>query len=72
MQTAQSNAKPEMLTLRQAALRNVLPERALRRLAAQGKIPVVRSGKTQYINFTALVEQINSGEGEIWHDGAVK
>lgn len=60
------DSKPEMLTVRQAAQRKILPERALRRLVSQNKIPVVRSGKVAYINFTALIEQLNSGEGEIW------
>jgi excisionase family DNA binding protein len=64
--TQTANSKPEMLTVRQAAQRKVLPERALRRLVAQNKIPTVRSGKTQYINFTALVEQLNNGQGDIW------
>ena len=58
--------KPEMLTVRQVAQRGILPERALRRLVAQQKIPVVRSGKVAYINFTALLEQLNSGQGEVW------
>ena len=62
----QANSSPEMLTIRQAAKRKVLPERALRRLAAQNKIPVVQSGRTQYINFTLLCEWLKSGEGEIW------
>jgi hypothetical protein len=61
------NTKPEMLTVRQVALRGVLPERALRRLVAQNKIKVVRSGKTQYVNYTALVEQLNSGKGDVWN-----
>ena len=65
IQTAQSN-KPEMLTVRQVAQRGILPERALRRLVAQNKIPVVRSGKVAYINYTRLCEQLHSGEGVIW------
>jgi len=64
--TTTNNPPPEMLTVRQAAQRGILPERALRRLVAQEKIPVVRSGRTQYINFTALLEQLNGGEGLIW------
>ena len=64
-QAAQAN-KPEMLTVRQTAMRGILPERALRRLVAQNKIPVVRSGKTMYINYTRLCEQLQSGEGDIW------
>ncbi|GHU43902.1 hypothetical protein FACS1894111_10260 [Clostridia bacterium] len=58
--------KPDMRTIRQVAQDKILPERALRRLVAQGKIKTVRSGKTQYINYTSLIEQLNSGEGEIW------
>ena len=58
--------KPEMLTVRQVARRKVLPERTLRRLVATGKIPVIRSGKTMYLNYTRLCEQLQSGEGEIW------
>ena len=58
--------KPEMLSIRQTAARGILPERTLRRLVAQGKIKTVRSGKTHYVNFTTLVEQLNSGEGDIW------
>ena len=64
-QAATAN-RPEMVTVRQAAQRGILPERTLRRLVAQNKIPVVRSGKTMYINYTRLCEQLNSGEGEVW------
>ena len=61
-----ASTMPEMLTVRQAAAKGILPERALRRLVAQNKIPVVRSGKVAYINYTSLVEQLNSGAGCIW------
>ena len=64
--TVTASNKPEMVTVRQASQRGILPERALRRLVAQNKIPVVRSGKTMYINYTRLCEQLNSGEGEVW------
>ena len=66
IQAAVATNKPEMLTVRQVAQRGILPERALRRLVAQNKIPVVRSGKVAYINFTRLCEQLRSGEGEVW------
>jgi len=65
-QTTMINGKPEMLTVRQVARRGILPERALRRLVAQNKIPVVRSGKVAYMNYTILVEQLNSGQGGVW------
>jgi hypothetical protein len=64
--TAIINTPPEMLTIRAAAKRGLLPERALRRLAAQGKLPIVRSGKTMYLNYTALVEQLQRGEGSVF------
>jgi hypothetical protein len=60
------DARPEMLTVRQTAKTGVLPERTIRRLVAQKKIPVVRSGKVAYINYTRLCEQLHNGEGEIW------
>ena len=60
------SSKPEMLTVRQAAKRGVLPERTLRRLVAEKKIPVIYSGRTQYLNFTALIEELNAGRGEVW------
>ena len=59
-------SKPEMLTTRQAAKTGILPERALRRLVAENKIPVIRSGRTTYINYTRLCEMLNSGQGEVW------
>ena len=62
----QTTLLPEMLSIRQAAARGILPERALRRLVAEEKIKVVRSGRTQYVNFTALVEQLSNGEGALW------
>jgi hypothetical protein len=58
--------KPEMLTIRQAALRGILPERALRRLVALGKIPVVHSGRTMYLNYNRLLEDLRSGAGNVW------
>lgn len=56
----------EMLTVRQVAKRGLLPERTLRRLIIEKKIPVIRSGKVAYINFTRLCEQLKSGEGAIY------
>ena len=68
--TEQGN-RPEMVTIRQAAQRGILPERALRRLVSQNKIPVVRSGNVAYINYTRLCDQLNSGVGEVWYDERV-
>jgi hypothetical protein len=33
---------------------------------AENKIPTVKSGKVQYLNFTALVEQLQRGEGGVF------
>ena len=66
MESAVQTAKPEMITVRQAASRGVLPERALRRLIAEKKIPVIRSGRTQYINYDRLLDMLEKGEGLIW------
>ncbi len=57
---------PEMVTVRQAAQRGILPERTLRRLVAMGKLPVIRSGKVAYLNYTALCQQLATGSGDIW------
>jgi excisionase family DNA binding protein len=57
---------PKMLTLRQAAATGILPERTIRRLIAEKKIPVLRSGRTQYINYDKLIESLKSGTGKIW------
>ena len=66
MENSVQATKPEMLTVRQAATRGVLPERALRRLIAEKRLPVVRSGRTQYINFNRLLDMLNDGIGRIW------
>lgn len=57
---------PEIVTIRQAAKRKILPERTLRRLAHEGRIPIIQSGRTKYLNLTALIEQLNSGAGDLW------
>jgi len=56
----------EMLTVRQAASRGILPEMTLRKLIARKKIPVICSGKVQYINYTLLVRMLNDPNSTIW------
>ena len=58
--------KPVMLTVRQAAATGVFPERTIRRLIAEKKIPVIRSGRTQYVNYGWLIDMLNRCEGLIW------
>ncbi len=65
------NEKPVMLTVRQAAATGVLPERTLRRLIAEKKIPVLRSGRTQYINYGKLLDALNNDASGLWERGLV-
>lgn len=53
---------PKMMTVRQCASTNILPENAIRVLLKQGKLSVVYSGRTAYINFEKLVEFLNNLE----------
>ena len=64
--TQTTNDQPELLTARQIGKRGLLKERTIRRLIAEKRIPVIRSGRTQYVNYTALVAMLNSGQGAIW------
>jgi hypothetical protein len=50
--------KPVMLSVRQVAMKGILPERTLRQLIAQKKLPILRSGRTQYINYGKLLEAL--------------
>jgi len=63
---ADESKTPEFGTPRQAAQRTQMPERLIRRLIAEGKIPVVRSGARQYISISALLQMLNDGVGAIW------
>jgi len=63
---AMSIPQPEMLTAKQIAMRGLLPERTLRRLVKEEKIPTVKSGTTSYINYTRLCEELASGEGVLF------
>lgn len=48
-----------MLTIRQVAATGLLPETALRRLAAENRLPALKVGNRMLINFDSLVEQLN-------------
>ena len=61
--------KPIMLSVRQAAATGVLPERALRRLIAEKKVPIMRSGRTQYINYGKLIDALNNDASGLWERG---
>lgn len=50
---------PRMLTIRETARTGILPETALRRLAAENRLPALRVGNRLLINLDLLVEQLN-------------
>ena len=52
-----------MLTIRQVAATGLLPETALRRLAAEDRLPALKVGNRMLINFDLLVEQLNALRG---------
>ncbi|MDR0986512.1 MAG: helix-turn-helix domain-containing protein [Ruminococcus sp.] len=60
--TQESN-KPRMLTIPQLAAEGYLPERAIRRLVAEGAIPTVRIGTRRYINLAVFIRYL-TGEKE--------
>ncbi len=50
---------PRMLTIRQVAATGLLPETALRRLAAEDRLPALKVGNRLLINLDLLIEQLN-------------
>lgn len=50
---------PRMLTIRQVAATGLLPETALRRLAAEDRLPALQVGNRLLINLDLLIEQLN-------------
>lgn len=50
---------PKMLTIRETARTGILPETALRRLAAENRLPALKVGNRLLINLDLLVEQLN-------------
>lgn len=51
---------PRMMTIRQVASTGLLPETALRRLAAEGRLPALKVGNRLLVNYDLLVEQLNA------------
>ncbi len=56
---ANTERLPKMMTIRQVAATGLLPETALRRLAAEDRLPALKVGNRMLINFDLLVEQLN-------------
>ena len=65
--TAETNCrKDDICAARQVGARVGLPQKAVYRLISEGKIPVIRCGRTQYVNCTLLREELASGKGALF------
>ena len=53
-----------MMTIRETARTGILPETALRRLAAENRLPALKVGNRLLVNFDLLVEQLNALGGD--------
>ena len=62
--------KPVMMSARQIFKTGILPQRTIYHLINSGKLPHIKSGKTRYVNYTALVEMLKNGTGSIFEGGA--
>ena len=51
---------PEMVTIRQAAQKGPLSEYTLRLLHKQGKLPCIELPRKTLVNYTALIEWLQS------------
>ena len=51
---------PEFKTIRETARTGILPEACLRRMVKHGSLPGFYSGVKFLVNYTALVEKLNS------------
>lgn len=50
---------PTMLSIRETAKTGILPETALRRLAAEGRLPCIYVGRKALVNFDRLVQMLD-------------
>lgn len=55
---------PRMMTIRQVAATGLLPETALRRLAAENRLPALRVGNRLLVNYDALIARLNALGGD--------
>jgi excisionase family DNA binding protein len=60
------NPQIEMLTIRQTAAKSGLPERMIRTLVREGKIPAVKAGNRNYLNYSRVMSDLSSYQGEMW------
>lgn len=55
-----TNAKiPRMMTIRETAKTGILPETALRRLAAENRLPALKVGNRLLVNYDRLVQMLD-------------
>lgn len=50
---------PKMMTIRQVAATGLLPETALRRLAAENRLPALKVGNRLLVNYDRLVQMLD-------------
>lgn len=56
---------PKLVTIRQLSKAGIAPETAIRRMVSEGKIPVVRVGKWNYLDFgTACMVLRGTADGK--------
>jgi len=58
-----TNNKMQMLTIPQLEAMHILPGRAIRRLVAEKRVPVVKVGTRAYINLTVFERYLQSEQG---------
>lgn len=51
---------PQMMTVRQIAATGILPERAIRTLLKQNKLPAIYVGTKALINYPLMCNQLNT------------
>jgi hypothetical protein len=61
-----NNRKDDICAARQVGARTGLPQKAVYRLISEGKIPVIRCGRTKYVNCTLLRDELASGKGTLF------
>jgi len=64
--------KPVMMSARQIAKSGLLPQRTIYNLINTGRLPYIVSGRTKYVNYSALIQMLNDGIGSIFEEKAAE
>jgi hypothetical protein len=56
----------EMLTVTQCAKRGILPERTLRQLVKEKRIPTIEIGSRHYVNYKLLIDMLTDPRSAVW------